>query len=580
MNMIKNLYFVLNATRTRLGTVILGEMIHGIFLSAPTGILLFIIWELFTPEPDSRRIWTKVGILAVMLVIQMWVAAKVTVHTNTAILTMTSKLRMMLGDHMHRLSLGFYKKQDPGDLASVVLQDVSNFEAIFRDQFQNLVGAALGTLILGIFLFVLDRPLAILMMAALPIAFLFMILANKIARKFSLKHVASRNETGSKFIEYVQGVQYLKAFNLTGDRFEALQSAFQNLRKNSIKLEAVIGPVAITSLMIFELFFLLMVWVGLNRIYPQNTASLSIPAFAAYLIVGYRLYAPLQLLMVSYAHLNYMNISLERIRQLLQTPLQDAGNDLIPEKFDIVFNKVGFAYVDQKVLDKISLTIPENKLTALVGPSGSGKTTITNLIARFWDVQEGHITIGGIDLRQMSPRTVYSLISEVFQDVYLFDDTIYNNIRIGDLKATEDQILETAQKARVTEFLDDLEHGIQTMVGEGGSKLSGGQKQRISIARAMLKNAPIVLLDEATAALDPENEIYIQQAIQALVREKTVVVIAHKLQTVRNADNIIVLKDKAIAEAGTHEVLLEQNGLYYRYWQTQQSGRSWKIGAR
>ena len=212
-----------------------------------------------------------------------------------------------------------------------------------------------------------------------------------------------------------------------------------------------------------------------------------------------------------------------------------------------------------------------------MGASGSGKTTITNLIARFWDVQKGRITIGGIDLKDMSPQTTYSLISEVFQDVYLFDDTIYNNIGIGNPAATEEQIMQVAKKAQVTEFLGVLEHGIHTRVGEGGSKLSGGQKQRISIARAMLKDAPIILLDEATASLDPENEIFIQQAIQELVKEKTVVVIAHKLQTVRNADQIIVIQNGDVLEEGTHLELLAKKGLYSQYWNTQQTTSGWKI---
>jgi len=573
----KNLRFILRATDTRLGVVVLGEMLHGIFLAAPTGILLLIIWELFKEQPDIKKTWSTVIVLTVMFVIQLWVAGKVLVKTNNTILTMTSKLRLMLGDHLHKLSLGFYKKRDPGDLASVVLQDVSNFEAIFKEHFPNMVGAIFGTFFLSIFLFIIDWKLALLMIAAIPCAFLFVLTATKIGRKFSLKHVASRNETGSRFIEYIQGVQYLKAFNLTGNRFATLKTAFENLRTNSIKLEAVLGPLVITSLGVFELFFLLMVYTAISRLHHAGGATIAIPAFVAFLIVGHRLYAPLQLLMGSYAVLNYMNVSVERIRQLLEAPLQDAGKDRRPETYDIAFENVSFSYIDRDVLQDVSLTIPEKGLTALVGASGSGKTTITNLIARFWDVQKGRITIGGIDLKNMSPQTVYSLISQVFQDVYLFDDTIYNNIKIGNPNATEKEILQVAEKAQVTEFLGVLENGIKTKVGEGGSKLSGGQKQRISIARAMLKDAPIILLDEATAALDPENEIYIQQAIQELVKEKTVVVIAHKLQTVRNADKIIVLENGNIAEEGNHSELLENKGLYAQYWNTQQTTSGWKI---
>jgi ATP-binding cassette subfamily B protein len=319
--------------------------------------------------------------------------------------------------------------------------------------------------------------------------------------------------------------------------------------------------------------------MAMSRLDHAGGALITIPVLVAFLIVGYRLYAPLQLVMGSYAVLNYMNVSVERIRQLLEAPLQNPGRDLRPDRFDIAFDNVSFAYTDRDVLKDVSLTIPEKGLTALVGASGSGKTTISNLIARFWDVRKGRVAIGGIDLKDMSPQTVYSLISQVFQDVYLFDDTIYNNIKIGNPAASEAEVMRVAEKAQVTEFLGALENGINTKVGEGGLKLSGGQKQRISIARAMLKDAPIVLLDEATASLDPENEIHIQLAIQELVKEKTVVVIAHKLQTIRNADKIIVIEDGGVLEAGTHLELLDKKGLYARYWHTQQTTSGWKIGA-
>ncbi len=577
MNMMKNLLFILRATDTRLGAAAFGEMIHGLFLAAPTGILLFIIWELFKEQPDIKKIWTTVIVLTVMFVGQMWVARRVMIKTHHAIFTIMSKLRLMLGDHLHKLSLGFYKRRDPGDLASVVLQDVSNSELILSNQFPNMVGAILGTFILSIFLFILDWKLAILMIAAIPCAFLFMVTATKIGKKFIHKYIGSRNETASRFIEYIQGVQYLKAFNLTGNRFSPLKDAFENLRRDSIKHEAVIGPLALMSLVVLELFFLLMVYMAISRLNHAGGATIAIPVFVAFLIVGYRLYAPLMLMMVSYAALNYVNVSVERIRQLLEAPLQDAGKDIRPEKYDIAFQNVSFSYIDREILKDANFTIPEKGLTALVGASGSGKTTIANLVARFWDVQKGKVTIGGEDVKDMSPQTVYSLISQVFQDVYLFDDTIYNNIKIGKPDATEKEILQVAEKAQVTEFLGVLENGINTKVGEGGSKLSGGQKQRISIARAMLKDAPIILLDEATAALDPENEIYIQQAMQELVIEKTVVVIAHKLQTVRNADKIIVLENGNIAEEGNHSELLENKGLYAQYWDIQQKTRGWKI---
>ncbi|MFA8434805.1 MAG: ABC transporter ATP-binding protein [Marinifilaceae bacterium] len=572
--MIKNILFIFKETEVRIGKVALGELIHGLFLAAPTGILLFIIWELFKETPNTQFIWKLVSVMALLFVLQLKIARWVMVNTNNTIYTMTSKLRLKLGDHLQKLSLGFYKRRDPGDLASVVLQDVSNFETIFSHTIQNIFGAFYGTLFLSLFLFSLDWRLALLMLAALPLAFLFAKMATMLAKKFSEKHVASRNATNSRFIEYIQGIQHLKSFNQTGDGFTTLQNAFNDLRKNSIKVEAIPGPFVITSFVVFELFFLLMVYLGIAAITEK---SLAIPSFVAFLIVGYRLYDPLKLLMVDYALLRYMNVSLNRIIQLLKAPLQKSGKNITPVSYDIEFKQVTFSYVDREILSDVSFTVPAKGLTALVGASGSGKSTIANLIARFWDVQKGQVTIGGYDVKDMAPKTVYGLISEVFQDVYLFDDTIYNNIKIGKPDASQEEIMLAAEKAQVLEFLDALPHGMHTKVGEGGSHLSGGQKQRISIARAMLKNAPIVLLDEATASLDPENEIHIQRAIQQLVKDKTVVVIAHKLQTIRNADKIIVLENGSIAEEGTHQELLQNKGLYSQYWNTQQTTQGWKL---
>ena len=576
MNILKNIRYIFRETETRIGKVALGEFLHGMFLAAPTGILLLIIWELFKDQPDTQKIWIQVIIMTVMFVVQLWIAQRVMLNTHNTIYTMTAKLRLILGDHLQKLSLGFYKKRDSGDLASVVLQDVSNFETIFSHTIQGIFGAIFGTLFLSLFLFVLDWKLALLMLSAIPFAFFFVFIATKVAEKYGQRHIASRNETSSRFIEYIQGIQHLKAFNLTGDRFSTLKKAFNDLRKNSIKVEAIPGPFVLTSFVVFELFFLLMVYIGIARI---GGTTIAIPSFIAFLIVGYRLYEPLKLLMVNYAVLRYMNVSVKRIIQLMESPLQDAGKKITPGNYDIAFKNVTFSYIDREILKDVSFTIPGKRLTALVGASGSGKTTIANLVARFWDVQKGKITIGGEDVKDMSPQTVYSLISQVFQDVYLFDDTVYNNIKIGKPNATEKEIMQVAEKAQVTEFLDVLPDGMNTKVGEGGSHLSGGQKQRVSIARAILKDAPIILLDEATASLDPENEIYIQQAMQELVIEKTVVVIAHKLQTVRNADKIIVLENGNIAEEGKHSELLKNKGLYGQYWDIQQKTRGWKICA-
>ncbi|MEM0991750.1 MAG: ABC transporter ATP-binding protein [Bacteroidota bacterium] len=575
--MIKNLRYAFQFDPKGMKQSLFWEWLHGFFLAAPVGILLLIIWELFEPQPDTQKIWQAVGFMVVLFFGQLYVANKAMLASNFAPFEISRKMRLALGNKLQRLSLGYYKSRDPSDLASVVLQDVANFENIFSHSIANIANAVFGVLVLSGFLLYLDWRLAVTLLVAVVLVLPLLQLAQRLIAKLGKKHIAARISTGARFLEYVQGIQHIKSYGMTGDRYASLDEALSSLRRESIKVEAIPGPVILVVGAIFEVFFVLMIWLGL---YFLAGGSLTVPVLIAFLIIGYRLYDPLKVLMVEYPVLSYMNVSLSRVIAVLEAEEQTTGQDLQPQNHDISFEEVHFAYVeDRKVLDGVHFTAPTGTMTALVGASGSGKTTITALIARFWDIQKGSIRIGGIDLKDMTPQTVYSLISEVFQEVYLFDGSIYENIQIGDPAATEDQIMEVAQQAQILEFTNMLPEGLQTKVGEGGSKLSGGQKQRISIARALLKDAPIILLDEATASLDPENEIYIQRAIQALVKDKTVIVIAHKLSTIQQADQILVLKDGTIAERGKHQELLNENGLYAKLWHTQQKARGWKIEA-
>ena len=572
--MFKNLKYIFNITKTSIFKLAFWEVLHGFFIAAPTGFLLIIIWELFKDNPNQQKIWIQVVTMIILFIVQLWVSRKAMVNTNVSIYTMTSKLRIMLGNHLQKLSLGFYKKKDPGDLAAVILQDVSNFETILSHSIQSIFGAIFGTFFLSLFLLYLDWKLALFLLLAIPAGFVFVFIAGLLSKKSNKTFIQSRNNTSSRFIEYIQGIRHLKAYNQTGASFKTLEHAFKKLKNDSIKMELIPGPFVTTTFVVLELFFLIMLYLAINRL---HISDITIPVFVAFLIIGYRLFEPLKLLMVDYVILKYMNTSIIRIIDVLESPLQDNGKNLTPNTYNVEFKNVTFSYIDREILKGVSFSIQENGITALVGASGSGKSTIANLIARFWDIQKGQILIGGIDIKDIDPQTVYGMISEVFQDVYLFDDTIYNNIKIGKPTATKEEIMEVAEKSQVVEFLNLLSDGIETKVGEGGSHLSGGQKQRVSIARAMLKDAPILLLDEATASLDPENEIYIQQAILELVKDRTVVIIAHKLQTVKNANKIIVLENGKIKEEGKHQVLLDNKGLYSNYWNIQKSNSGWQL---
>ncbi|ROI04927.1 ABC transporter ATP-binding protein [Chryseobacterium sp. G0240] len=572
--MIKNLQYVTSFNPKDTRKVAFTEIIHSLFIAAPSGILLVIIWELFSEKPDMTRIWSVVALMAVMLLIQFFVASRSMVRSNLLVYDLSTKLRIKLGNHIQKFSLGFFKQKDPGEIASVVLQDVANFEGIFGHSIGNLASAAFGTVLLSVILLIYDWRLALCLLLALPLIYPFLRIANYFVSRLGKKQIEARNTVGAKFLEYVQGIRHLKSYGLTGKKYKGLEDSFDDLRRRCIRLEAVPGPFIVTAAIVFEIGFIGMVALGLYFLLHQ---SITVPVLITFLIMGYNLYGPLKVVMVDYLVLRYMNESLNRIIGVLEEPTMETERNELPQHYEISFNKVSFGYQEKMTLQNLNFTVPEKSMLALVGHSGSGKTTVASLIARFWDVNEGCIKIGGTDIRNINQDAFYKLISEVFQDVYLFDDTIYNNIKIGKPDATEKEIFYAMEQAQCLEFVSEFPEGIHTKVGEGGSKLSGGQKQRISIARALLKDAPIVLLDEATASLDPENEIYIQRAIQELVRSKTVVVIAHKLSTIQNAHQIIVLNEGKIAEKGNHRELLEKNGIYRKMWDIQKRSNGWKV---
>lgn len=572
--MIKNLFYTFKAAPALVRKSLLLELLQGILIAIPTGFLLLIVRELFSTTPDVHKLWMYALIMAILLVCQLFVAGSNAVVSNRMTYTLSTWLRINLGKHLQTLSMGTYKQRDPGDIVAVALQDVANFEIIFGHTIAALLSAVFTTVLLSAFLLFVDWKLALILLAALPVGYLLISFSNFLIVKEGQKHVAARNATGARFLEYVQGIRHIKSYGLTGEKFSTLEQALNDFRKASIRTEAIPGPFILTVAIILELFFLAMVYVGVLRFTGGLLAGSTLITF---LILGYRLYEPIKAVMIDYLLLRYMNISLTRVLELLALPAQSAKDNQVPAAYNIQFEDVSFSYIEEKpVLKNVSFQLPQKSMLALVGPSGSGKTTITALIARFWDAQQGTVRIGNIDVKDMQPGTVNGLISEVFQEVHLFDDSIYNNIRFGRMHASHEAIMAAAEKARVLDYSFDLPNGLDTKIGEGGNRLSGGQKQRISIARALLKDAPIILVDEATASLDPENEIYIQQAIQELVKAKTVVVIAHKLATIQKAGHILVLDKGEVVEQGNHASLMNKEGLYRRLWDIQTAASGWK----
>jgi len=524
---------------------------------------------------DTGRMWLVAAVLLLWLAVQYVVYAYAYDKTYYVAYEAAAKGRTALAERLRRLSLGFFGSRDPGDLTTMMLGDYTLVETAISHHFPQLISGIALPFIAFICLLFVRWQMALAMFIALPLSVLIIYLTNNFQVRLSKSHIKAKVDAASRLQEYLLGMREIKAHNLSGVRFERLRESFHRLMRESIKIEGAVGPVMMAAIGLMRAGLTLTIFTGA---YLMAGGELTLPVFLIFILLGTRVFEPLQVIMVNYAEIKYATVSAERIMEIRQQPVQQ-GTGGLPESNRIEFQNVTFAYDDHDVLKNVSFAIEPRKITALVGPSGSGKSTITRLIARFWDVQDGCIRLGGRDIREMDPEKLLSRISVVFQDVYLFKDTIGNNIRVGRIDASQEEIEAAARQACAHDFISALPQGYDTPVGEGGCTLSGGEKQRISIARALLKDAPIVLLDEATASLDPENETNVHRAINALVANKTVVIIAHRLKTVRGADNIIVLDNAGIAEQGRHQELMYREGLYYQLWSLQQQSSGWRMKA-
>lgn len=565
----------------RLRAMVVWTVFEYALRGAPYGILLLAVWELFKPlqYPGTSLNVGALMLICIVLLISLILLFIVSRKAYTKVYHESYEIcadgRLTIGEHLRKLSMGFFNSRDPGDIGAYLITDYANIEHLLSHLLPQIFGALAMPLVLLLCLAFMDLKMALAAALVIPLALPVVWISKKAIAHLGRKHQEAKIQATSRMIEYLQGIRVIKAFNLSGTKFSRLEQTFRNLKSKSIKIEAFSGPILILAGSILHGGFTIIILLGLTLLLSQN---LSLPVYLMFLVLGQRVYEPLIQAFMFAGELSYYELSVQRIEDLRKTPVLSGGNlAFSPAQFDIEFKDVTFRYQERAVLKNVTVTIPARSLTAIVGPSGSGKTTMTRLIARFWDVTQGAIHIGGHDLKSYNPDDLLASIAMVFQDVYLFNDTIRNNIRLGKKNATIEEIIESAQKARCHEFINALPDKYETIVGEGGSTLSGGEKQRISIARAILKDTPIVLLDEATAALDPENELYIQEAINDLVKDKTVIAIAHRLNTVAAADNLIVLDKGVVVQEGTHAALMQHQGLYKRMWDEQQQARGWKF---
>lgn len=491
---------------------------------------------------------------------------------------LTARDRLAVGDALKRVSLGYFQQVSTGNILSSITTGLSTLEGMGIRMIDNFVGGYLNFLVVFVCLAVCSPLTALIALAATALSFCFMLVISHYSKKNAPVEAQANKDMTGAVIEYARGLAVVKSFGKGGAAMESVKKAIDDSKKIHLKIEWGYIPGNVMHLLALKCGS---VGLAVAAALMCLAGQMSFSVMLVFIFFSFSIFASLEPISDSAHTLGVIDDAMNQLDALKDESYIDAdGKDVKLSHYDIEFKNVDFGYDSRKVLKNVSFKIPEKTSTAIVGPSGSGKTTICSLLARFYDPQQGNITLGGHDLREFTCDSLLSNISMVFQNVYLFNDTIRANICFGKPDATEDEMINAAKKARCHDFIMSLPKGYDTVVGEGGGTLSGGEKQRISIARAILKNAPIIILDEATASIDPENEHLIQLAISELTRGKTIITIAHRLATIQNSDQILVVDDGTIAECGTHSELIAKDGIYKRFTEIRQEAEGWLINAK
>lgn len=541
----------------------------------PVGLLYFLVSDLMEGTIKSERIiFYAVGCIICLglILITTWFQYNATYF---ATYVESGVRRITLAERLRKLPLSFFGKKDLADLTSTIMADCTFLEQSFSHFIPELFGSIVSTILIAASLFFFDWRMALAALWVLPVSFAVVILSAGVQEKLNSKAMSAKMACADGIQECIETVRDLKANNAQDAYLEGLDTKIKAVEKRAIVTELGTAVFVVSASLILKLGIATVALVGSMLLID---GSLNILTFFMFLLVVSRLYDPLQGALQNLAAIISTRTNIARMNEILDHPIQSGENTLSNNNCNIVFNNVGFAYNSgETILKNVSFTAKQGEVTALVGPSGGGKTTVSRLAARFWDIDKGKITVGGMDVSKIDPETLMSLYSIVFQDVTLFDNTIMENIRIGRKDATDQEVIAAAKLANCDEFAEKLPDKWNSNIGENGCELSGGERQRISIARAFLKNAPIILLDEATASLDVENETLIQSALSRLIKNKTVLVIAHRMRTVAGADKIVVLSDGTVAEEGTPQQLYKKNGIYTRMVNLQTDSQNWKI---
>ena len=550
------------------------SILEAVFGFVPLIVLFFLLCNIIDNSFSYDKLYVYIAVLVSSAALRILCSyLNVTVSRNNGTL-MVIDLRLRLGEHIRKLSLGFFDSHDIGELSGKVLENVNKMEMIFTMLLPEIISTFTLSFLVAGGLFFIEPRMAVATLITMPLALYIMTWAKKIMNTRGQALYKASFRLADSLLEFVNGIKYIKSFNTSQKKLNDLISRMDDFRKNSLRTEGTLSPVMVLAGIFIDIGIVSIILMGS---YFLIGGSITAKVFIVFLIISSRFFDNLKSLSYNYVKVKYLGIAGKSVQEIFDIKLPAGTEKPGFSNHDIVFNNVSFAYNDKPVLKNIQLDIKEHKMTAFVGPSGSGKTTMANLIARFYDPQSGTISMGGHDIKTVDPEIILQKTSMVFQKVFLFRDTVYNNIKMGKPGATEQEIIEAAKKANAHEFIKKLPKGYNTLVGENGANLSGGEQQRISIARAILKNAPVVLLDEATASLDPENDIFIQDAISNLLKDKTIIVIAHRLKTIKNADKIVVLNQGKIESEGDHAFLIETCELYKKMWETQHNAVGWKI---
>lgn len=554
---------------------IIWGFLNAVFHAAQLGALFVILNALVTGSIDSSAALTAFGVMVLSIVGKIVTQYVSQLQRTHAGYFMVAEKRVYIGDKLKCVPMGYFNQNSLGNITAVATTILSDVENAAPVVLVTSLGGFLNTLVFGIALLIFDWRVGLIVFAGM---FLFLWVAALMEKKSRLdvpKRQAAQATLVETILETIQGMSVVKAFNLDFNKGKKVDKAIDESYQKNLVLEKAMNPYVAAQQIILYLFSVLVIFVSI--VFYLN-GSLSLVYCLMMMIASFMVYEQLKIAGSSMANLRITENSITRANEIDEVPVMDEkGKNIVPKTHDIHFDHVNFSYEKQPVLKSVSLTIPDKSLTAIVGPSGSGKTTLCNLIARFWDVSGGSVSIGGYDVKDYTLDSLMANVSMVFQNVYLFDDTIENNIKFGKPNATHEAVVQAAKKACCDEFIQALPNGYDTMIGEGGAALSGGEKQRLSIARAMLKDAPIVIFDEATANVDPENEDRLQAAIEALTKDKTIIMIAHRLKTVRNADQIVVLDKGQIVQNGKHDELIKQAGIYADFIKLRKQAIGWKL---